>query len=239
MRAEKATIDTQITSISHPADVLRAEVRKSFNEGTRRGFLQKSLGVTGVALAGGSMAHAGGPTLPCLYSGWNAKNFSQIRTDENAHVAFLVNALGNYARPEPAFKNLVQPDAVTFAKTSFVLENTGVGAYLAAAPIIYNSEYLAAAASILTIEARHAGYLGVLFNETTDLNGSSFDHPISIQTVINNASPFLAGLNGGPPLTFSTTPSAENDVAILNFALALEYLEREYYNTNVHRFFGV
>ena len=174
----------------------------------------------------------------------NADEFRQIRGHENDHVDFLEGALGNAARPKPTFKNIEQKRLEDFLKVSQALENTGVGAYLAAAPIINSAEYLAAAGSILTIEARHAGFLNVLRddpitgNALDDDSNNSFETPLTIKEVVNNASPFVKSLNGGPALTFSTTPSNANDIAILNFALALEYLEAEFYNVNVKKFFG-
>jgi hypothetical protein len=210
----------------------------------RRSFLRKSATAAAVApaamLAGSTRAHADNNFLPSLYRGQNAAEFEAIQTHENAHVAFLVGALGEAARPMPTFQNLAQPNLVAFATTAKALENTGVGAYLAAAPIIFNSGYLAAAGSILTIEARHAGYLNVLLDliVTDNVYGTTqnFETPLTIDEVVTNASPFIKSLNGGAALTFSTTPSAENDIAILNFALALEYLEAAFYNLNVPTF---
>lgn len=176
--------------------------------------------------------------LPDLYPGWNKVNFNQIRVDEEAHVAFLVSALGSSARPRPTFQGLEQATLLQFVETSFVLENTGVAAYGGAAPLIYEKAYLSAAASILTIEARHSGYLGVLLNRTPDLFSKSFDNPPGLDVIVGNAAPFIANLNGGPALSFSTTPSDENDIAILNFALALEYLEEEFYEINYKKFYG-
>jgi Ferritin-like domain len=220
---------------------------------TRRRFLRAAasgVALTSAAAAGGLTARAAGPksakiaapamkTLPNLYPNWNATNFAQIRTDENAHVHFLLSALGSNARPAPTFQGLVMPDVVTFAKTSFALENTGTEAYLSAAPLISSPEYLSAAGQILVIEARHSGYLGVLFNSTPDLFGNSLEPVLPLSLLLTNAAPFIESLNGGPPLTYSTTPSPANDIAILNIALALEYLESEFYNLNVGRFFGV
>jgi len=169
--------------------------------------------------------------------------FASIRGHESDHVAFLVQALGSSARPKPNFQNILQKRYATFVTTSQALENTGVGAYLGAAPVIQSSAYLAAAGSILTVESRHAGYLNYMCqdpltgNTSDDDSNPSFDTPLTIDQVVANASPFIADLNGGPPLTFSTTPSPTNDIAILNFALALEYLESEYYNVNVPKFF--
>jgi hypothetical protein len=211
--------------------------RRSF---FRRGAAAAASAVAAATFAGRDAFAGNRNHLPNLYPGENKAEFEAIQTHENAHVAFLVNALGAYARPQPSFIDLVQPNLVTFAKTARALENTGVGAYLGAAPVIYNSGYLAAAGSILTIEARHAGYLDVLLDEimTENVYGTvqSFETPLTQDQVVALASPFVTSLNGGPPLSFSTTPSAENDYAILNFALALEYLEAAFYNVNVPLF---
>jgi hypothetical protein len=180
--------------------------------------------------------------LPNLYPGENVREFEAIQAHENAHVEFLVRALGAAARPMPTFRNLVQPNIRAFAETAQALENTGVGAYLGAAPIISQPAYLAAAGSILAIEARHAGYLNVLLDDIMSRNvegeNQDFETPLTQQRIVAMAEPFVADLNGGPPLAFSTTPSAANDIAILNFALALEFLESEFYNINVPRFAG-
>jgi len=234
-------------------------------ESNRRGFLGSTAGMAGLLLGGASIAQARpllgkapaakasgnsaasvaasrhrqpvARRLPELYPGSNARQFQQIQADENAHVQILTSALGPNARPRPNFKNLESPDVQTFIQQSFVLENTGVAANLAVAPIINSKAILMVAGGIFGIEARHSGYLGVLNGQTSDLF-SPLDQPATIPIVLTNIAPFLQDLNGGPPPTFETTPSDQNDIAILNFALILEYLERDFYNINVPKFFG-
>lgn len=219
---------------------------------SRRLFLRQSTALTlagstaAILAATGRPARAARPeneVAEVRSSAGQRAYFASIRGHESDHVAFLVQALGSSARPKPNFQNILQKRYVDFVTTSQALENTGVGAYLGAAPVLQSSAYLAAAGSILTVEARHAGYLNYMTNDQLTSNtgdddaNPSFDSPLTIAQVVANASPFIADLNGGPPLTFSTTPSAPNDIAILNFALALEYLESEYYNMNVPKFF--
>ena len=163
----------------------------------------------------------------------NAAPFVEIQSDENAHVAFLQQALGSSARPKPTFQGLEQSSVSAFLKLSMTFENVGVGAYLMAAPAISSKTYLAAAGSILTIEARHAGFLDVLLGQPISANGA-FDKPLSQSTIVSDVSPFVSSLNGGPD------PSGKlgSDTDILNFALLLEFLEASFYNINVPKFFG-
>lgn len=211
----------------------------------RRAFLRSgaaAIAAVAVAEMTAEETRAQPNALPNLYPGWNTAEFHAIQRHENDHVAFLVKALGSAARPKPNFQGLTMPNIRTFVTVTRALENTGVGAYLGALPVIFSRANVAAAGSIALVEARHSGYVNVLLNELMTQNvfgqEESFDQALTIQQVVTLAGPFIKDLNGGPPLTFSSTPSRNNDIAILNFALALEYLEASFYNINVPRFFG-
>ncbi len=162
----------------------------------------------------------------------NKAAFTEIMNDENQHVEFLKSALKGAARPKPTFQKLQQADVQSFANVAQTLENVGVGAYLMAAPAITNKETLASAGSILTIEARHAGFLNALLQKPLSPNGA-FDKPMTQAEVVNAATPFISSLNGGA----DPAHTLKSDADILNFALLLEYLEAEFYSTNVPKLF--
>jgi hypothetical protein len=211
---------------------------------SRRSFLGKaSLAAvaaagSGLVLGRGNVARADG-----LDEGSLEFQFRSIEDHENSHVAFLVKALGKSARPLPDFHNLTMATMADFVATAQVLENTGVGAYLGALPYISNPEYVAAAGSIALIEARHAGFLNVLQQDPVTGHASNlkdnenFESTLTIAEILAGASAFIRRLNGPKP-TFTTTKSDANDIDILNFALLLEYLEADFYNINVRRFFA-
>ena len=105
--------------------------------------------------------------------------------DERAHVAFLKKALGSHAVKEPKFNFQGIPgDQAKFQATAYVLENTGVHAYLGQAGNIKTPAYLLAAASIVTIEARHSGAIASIIGKSISPNGS-FDNGWTAAKVLN------------------------------------------------------
>jgi hypothetical protein len=97
---------------------------------------------------------------------------NRVTFDEMAHVEFLKAALGSNAVTEPTFNFMGTNKSVdTFLKTSFTLENTGVHAYLGQVANIVKPKYLTAAGTIVTIEGRHAGVVGLLLEPEGEHNG--------------------------------------------------------------------
>ena len=94
------------------------------------------------------------------------------KKDEATHVATLAKALGSKAAKKPNFAfGKAVTDKKTFAATAFALENTGVHAYIGQAFNIKNPAYLGVALSIVTVEARHSGAIGLYLGMPIAPNG--------------------------------------------------------------------
>jgi len=110
-----------------------------------------------------------------------------VTRDENAHVAYLKKALGSKAVKEPKFDfKGANTSVATFMATAEVLENTGVHAYSGQALNLTKAADVAAALSIVTIEARHAAVIGLLNDPTGESiapNGP-FDTPLTASKVL-------------------------------------------------------
>jgi rubrerythrin len=89
------------------------------------------------------------------------KRFAEVVADHEAkHVNFLRRALGPKAIKSPTFDfGDTVTDQAKFAATAQVLEDTGVNAYLGQVGNISARATLAAAATITTVEARHAAWI--------------------------------------------------------------------------------
>lgn len=90
-----------------------------------------------------------------------------VQKDENAHVKLLKGALGSKAVKKPKFDfQGIPSNPAKFAATAYVLENTGVHAYLGQAPNVSEAKVLLTAASIVTVEARHSGAIGLFLGKS-------------------------------------------------------------------------
>ena len=118
-----------------------------------------------------------------------AKDFG---ANEQEHVDALVATIGQLggkpvAKPTFAFGLKSQAD---FVKLAITLEDTGVSAYNGAAPMIESKDVLAAAGSIVQVEARHAAALRFL--DGMDPTKGAFDMTLSKGAVLKAVKPLIA-----------------------------------------------
>jgi hypothetical protein len=89
----------------------------------------------------------------------------------------------------------VLTDVSTMLTVARLVENVGVGAYLGAAHLVSDPTILTAAASIVTVEARHQTILN-MFNNGQAIP-SAFDLPLLPQEVLALAGSFISGCDLG------------------------------------------
>jgi hypothetical protein len=133
------------------------------------------------------------------------QRFKQIRNHEQAHVTALEGVLDELGENSDFGSDLEfefpYEGTVEFVGVAQALEDTGAGAYTAAAPAVDTEEYLASAAQILAVEARHASYLRVLNSPLPAGSGArnpfpnAFQQQLSLTEVVNRAAPFIKGVD--------------------------------------------
>jgi hypothetical protein len=125
--------------------------------------------------------------------------FQRIRNHEQDHVTALEGVLTEVGSNPDFAANVAftfpYDDADEFIDIAQNLEDTGAGAYTAAAPAIDTEEYLAKAAQIALVEGRHASYLRVLTPQSQVPFPRSFQQRLSVSTVAKRVLPFVKGVD--------------------------------------------
>ena len=184
--------------------------------------------VTGSGLAAsdttgtGALGAVNGGSLVPFRSTYIQQYASKIAIDEQAHVKFIRAVLGSSSVARPAidftaaFTGLAVAaglisqgqtfnpfaDEVSFLLGAFVFEDVGVTAYSGAAALIVNKDLLSYAASVLAVEAYHAGAVRTLLANIgasgavnriaalrAKLSGANDEQPLSIGDNLYNFAP--------------------------------------------------
>jgi hypothetical protein len=119
-----------------------------------------------------------------------ARQFAQVvGAEEQAHVSYLVGALGSSAGKSPSFRfGDAATDPAKFIATAISLEETGLGVYNGQA-VNLTPTTLAAAARIVSVEARHAAWARALAGK--DPAPVAVDVPISVSQAKQTFQPFI------------------------------------------------
>ena len=117
----------------------------------------------------------------------------EIRDNENEHVTALMGTVKDLGGKPVEAPGVDFGDAFasekSFLKLAQTFEDTGVSAYNGAAPAIESTKVLAAAGSIVQVEARHAAAIRMLNGEP--IADSGFDKALEQQDVLDAVKPFV------------------------------------------------
>jgi hypothetical protein len=125
---------------------------------------------------------------------------TEIRDHEVAHRDFLKKALGSKAIPdlEVNFGKIHFNSRASVLGTADVFENLGVAAYNGAGKLIQTVAYLAAAGSIVSVEARHAAAIAEMLHGVSasaagqgHVDAKGLDGALSPKQVLPKAAPFI------------------------------------------------
>lgn len=114
-----------------------------------------------------------------------------LASDERQHVQALSSTiveLGGKPVKEPKF-DFTYSDTAGFLELAQTLEDTGVSAYNGAAPSIKSKEVLAAAGSIVQVEARHAA--AIRLQNGAEPAPDAFDPSLDEAQVLKAVEPFI------------------------------------------------
>jgi Ferritin-like domain len=118
---------------------------------------------------------------------------TEIRDNEREHVGALIStvkALGGTPVQAPGVDfGRAFASQGSFLKLAQTFEDTGVSAYNGAAPAIESKDVLAAAGSIVQVEARHAAAIRLL--NTEPISDGGFDKALDMQAVLKAVQPFV------------------------------------------------
>jgi hypothetical protein len=137
------------------------------------------------------------------------KSLMGVGATEAIHVTTLQSAIaGAGAKPvEPCQYNFdaALKDAKTMVATARVLEAVGISAYLGAAPLVNSSDVLSAAASIVTVEARHQAFIRVASG--AEPVPAAFDVALGPRAVFTLAAQFIKSCPEGSNLNVQAFPA--------------------------------